>query len=96
MVNNMNISYDHYKIFYYVTKYGSITRAANALTLNQPNITRTIKTLEAELECTLFERTNKGVRLTPEGEKLYEAHFTHSYDTIKQNIRAAFDKVLAG
>ena len=30
------------------------------------------------------------------GEKLYEAHFTHSYDTIKQNIRAAFDKVLAG
>ena len=29
-------------------------------------------------------------------EKLYEAHFTHSYDTIKQNIRAAFDKVLAG
>ena len=30
------------------------------------------------------------------GEKLYEAHFTHSYDTIKQSIRAAFDKVLAG
>ena len=30
------------------------------------------------------------------GEKLYEAHFTHSYDVIKQNIRAAFDKVLAG
>ena len=31
-----------------------------------------------------------------QGEKLYEAHFTHSYDTIKQNIRGAFDKVLAG
>ena len=31
-----------------------------------------------------------------EGRKLYEAHFTHSYDVIKQNIRAAFDKVLAG
>ena len=31
-----------------------------------------------------------------QGEKLYEAHFTHSYDVIKQNIRAAFDKVLAG
>ena len=30
------------------------------------------------------------------GEKLYEAHFTHSYDTIKKNIRAAFDRVLAG
>ena len=31
-----------------------------------------------------------------QGEKLYEAHVTHSYDTIKQNIRAAFDRVLAG
>lgn len=29
----MNISYDHYKIFYYVARYGSITRAA-ALLLN--------------------------------------------------------------
>ena len=31
-----------------------------------------------------------------QGEKLYEAHFTHSYADIKANIRAAFDKVLAG
>ncbi len=31
-----------------------------------------------------------------QGEKLYEAHFTHSYADIKSNIRAAFDKVLAG
>ena len=84
MVKDVNISYDHYKIYYYVTKYGSITRAANALTLNQPNITRTIKNLEAELECTLFERTNKGVRLTPEGERLYE------------HIRTAVEQIQAG
>jgi len=30
------------------------------------------------------------------GEKLYEAHFTHSYADIKSNIRSAFDRVLAG
>ncbi|MBQ6926835.1 MAG: glutaredoxin [Oscillospiraceae bacterium] len=30
------------------------------------------------------------------GEKLYEAHFTHSYADIKDKIRAAFDRVLAG
>ena len=29
------------------------------------------------------------------GEKLYEAHFTHSYDVIKEHIRAAFDRVLS-
>ncbi len=28
-------------------------------------------------------------------EKLYEAHFTHSYDTIKERIRLAFDHVLS-
>ena len=31
-----------------------------------------------------------------QGEKLYEAHFTHSYADIKDNIRAAFDRVLSG
>ena len=31
-----------------------------------------------------------------DGEKLYEAHFTHSYADIKSNIRSAFDRVLAG
>ena len=30
------------------------------------------------------------------GEKLYEAHFTHSYADIKRNLQAAFDRVLAG
>ena len=69
----MYISYDHYRIFYYVAKYGSFTRAATALYSNQPNLTRAIKSLESSLGCTLFERSNKGVRLTEDGEKLYES-----------------------
>lgn len=68
----MHISYDHYRIFYYVAKHGSFTHAANTLFLNQPNLTRAIKTLENELGCTLFIRSNKGVRMTPDGERLYE------------------------
>lgn len=68
----MYINYDHYRIFYYVAKYGSFTRAAEVLLGSQPNITRTVKTLEGELGCTLFVRTRRGVCLTPEGEKLYE------------------------
>lgn len=68
----MNISYDHYRIFYYVAKCGSFTQAADILFSNQPNLTRTIKALENALGCTLFVRSNKGVKLTDEGEKLYE------------------------
>ncbi len=68
----MNISYDYYKIFYNVAKYRSFTRAAEVMYSNQPNLTRAIKALEKQLGCTLFERTNKGVRLTTEGQELYE------------------------
>ncbi len=68
----MFINYDHYRIFYYVARYGSFTKAAEILFSNQPNLTRTIKNLETSLGCTLFERSNKGVKLTSDGEKLYE------------------------
>ena len=34
------ITYDYYRIFYYVAQYKSFTRAAEALHNNQPNITR--------------------------------------------------------
>lgn len=68
----MNINYEYYKVFYYVAKYKSITRASMFLQNNQPNITRIIKTLEYELGCTLFIRSHQGVNLTPEGEKMFE------------------------
>lgn len=67
----MNITYDYYRIFYYVAQYHSFTQAANALFSSQPNVTRTIKNLENELGCTLFIRSNRSVELTPEGEKLF-------------------------
>ena len=67
----MFISYDYYKIFYYVAKCGSFTRAADILLNNQPNLTRAMKNLEQELGCTLFERSNKGVTMTDAGERLF-------------------------
>lgn len=67
----MAVIYDYYRIFYYVAKYRSFTKAANILMSNQPNITRTINKLEQELNCRLFVRSNRGVTLTPEGEKLF-------------------------
>ncbi len=78
----MNISYEYYRIFYYVAKYRNFTQAAAALMSNQPNVTRTIKNLERELGCTLFIRSNRGVNLTPEGEKLY-AHIQVAVEQIQ-------------
>ena len=80
----MNVSFDYYKVFYYVAKNGSFTRAAEELFVNQPNVTRTVKTLEEQLGCTLFARSKRKVELTPEGEKLY------------RHIRIAFEHVRMG
>ena len=67
----MNINFEYYRIFYYVAKYSNFTKAAHALGNSQPNITRAMNCLESAAQCTLFIRTNRGVRLTPEGERLY-------------------------
>ena len=67
----MYISYEYYRIFYHVARCGNLTKAAEALQNSQPNLTRAIRNLEAEIGCPLFSRTNRGMILTPEGEGLY-------------------------
>lgn len=68
----MDINYEYYKVFYYVGKYQNITKAAQALGSNQPNVTRVMKLLEGELGCQLLVRSNKGITLTEKGALLYE------------------------
>lgn len=67
----MDVNYEYYRIFYYVAKYQNLTRAAQALRSNQPNVSRAIKLLEHEAGCALLLRSNRGIRLTPEGRKLF-------------------------
>ena len=67
----MDINFEYYKVFYYVAKYGNLTRAAAALGSNQPNVSRVMKLLEKQLNCRLFLREPRGVSLTEEGRKLY-------------------------
>ena len=67
----MDVNFEYYKIFYYVAKYHNFTKAAQALNNSQPNITQAMNCLEQQLNTTLFIRTNRGVQLTPEGERLY-------------------------
>ncbi len=74
----MDINFEYYKIFYYVAKYGNMTRAAAALGSNQPNVTRMMKLLETQLNCRLFIREARGVSLTEEGKRLY-AHVEIAY-----------------
>lgn len=67
----MNINLDLYKVFYYVAKNESITRAANELLISQPAISKSIKNLEEQIHAPLFIRKRDGVSLTEVGETIY-------------------------
>jgi LysR family cyn operon transcriptional activator len=60
-----------YRYFYHVARSGSISRAAESLYITQPALSRAVRQLEDEMGCSLFHRTPKGVKLTPEGSLLY-------------------------
>jgi DNA-binding transcriptional LysR family regulator len=56
--------------FLAVAEHGSINRAAVALNVSQPALTRTIHQFEGAVGLPLFVRSSKGVRLTTFGEQL--------------------------
>ena len=59
----------HMKYAYEVARAGSLAKAAETLLIAQPNISRSIKELEADIGITIFNRSAKGMVLTPEGEE---------------------------
>lgn len=66
----MNIQYLKYAIE--VEKHKSISKAAKNLYMGQPNLSRAIKELEDSLGIVIFERTSKGIAVTPNGEEFLQ------------------------
>lgn len=54
--------------FISVTKNGSFNKAAEKLSLTAPAVMKQMNSLEKSIGAPLFERTNRGIRLTPAGE----------------------------
>ncbi len=55
------------RYFYEVAKLGHVTRAAEAIHIAQPALTKAIKQLEEELSVPLFYKQGRNIRLTPFG-----------------------------
>ena len=51
-----------------VAETGTITEAANRLYISQPSLTNAIHELEKEMNLVIFNRTNKGISLSKEGD----------------------------
>ena len=67
----MDVNLELYRIFCIVAQNGNISKAAEELFVSQSAVSQTIKQLEKKLGGKLFNRSARGVQLTPEGEVLF-------------------------
>jgi len=77
MIENL----EWYKVFYITAISGSFSHAAEQLFITQPAVTHTIKQLEAKHKGQLFFRTSRGVKLTNEGQMLFQ-YIEQAYNLI--------------
>ena len=79
----MDVNYELYKVFYFVATTLSFSEASKQLFISQSAVSQSIKALEKKLDQTLFIRSTKRVRLTPEGEILLR-HVEPAMNLIKR------------
>lgn len=77
----------HLRIFHAVAQRGSFTRAAEALLISQPAVSRQVRDLERELGICLIDQIGRRIYLTEPGRLLYE-HSTRLFG-IETDIEAA-------
>ena len=91
MVINMNLG--QLKIFYLTSKMGSLSKAAEKLSVTQPAVTKGIQRLQEHYEIKLFNRFGKKLVLTDVGialfkiaEKIFDLEI-HAEDTVREFLQ---------
>lgn len=71
----------------------NFTKAAEECNIAQTTMSKYISTLEKEIGCTLFQRNNKKVVLTEQGQKFYNGitEINKSYQKLLQDIVSSVD-----
>jgi DNA-binding transcriptional LysR family regulator len=72
---------------------GSMNKASEQLYIAQPNLSRAIKELEADLGITIFRRSPKGITITPEGEEFigYAKKILSEIDEVEYMYKHRFE-----
>lgn len=70
MSDHIPLSLRQLQYFAVVAEVGSVTRAAERLRISQPSLSHQLRTLEATIGATLFERRARGTVLTPVGRAM--------------------------
>ena len=74
--------------FLAIATHGKLTRAAEAIGLTQPSLTKRIRNLEADMGSQLFFRTRRGMQLTPAGRR-----FLNRAQRIEQEVLQAKEEI---
>ena len=88
------IGYQMFKKLERIAQSGSMTKAADALFISRPALVQQVKAAEAKLGFTVFERSAKGVTLTPVGKVFLEkgASIFKEYEQLFQKCQGMIDK----
>ena len=86
------------RAFCYAARAGSVSVAAEELYLSQPSVTLQIQALERDMDITLFERRGPSIKLTPEGETLYQLAdpLVEGMDKLPESFAASFGSLESG
>lgn len=87
----MRITHRQLKYFVEIARSGNITTAASTLGIAQPALSHHIATIEEELGATLFDRHARGVKLTREGQRLFDraTSILGQLDRLKDDVLSA-------
>ncbi len=82
------------RIFVEVGRSGSLSSAALALGLTQPAVSYQIRRIEEQMGVSLFHRQHRGVKLSPEGQRLFEIveKSVGGVDTLVRSFRAEAER----
>ena len=82
------------QIFTEIYRQGSVTKAAEALHMTQPAVTRAIQDMERHYGVRLFERLHRGLSVTESGKALYvyALHITDTFDQLEKSLLDWDDK----
>jgi len=85
----MNLVYAAYAIA--IAREGSISKASESLLVAQPNLSRAVREIEAELGIPIFKRTHSGMLPTPEGARYLAAaqSILQQVDQLEDSMRTA-------
>ncbi|CUX52553.1 LysR family transcriptional regulator (plasmid) [Agrobacterium fabrum] len=78
------------ELFRLIVRHGTLTAAADALSITQPAASKLLSQLESRVGLELFERTRRRLILTREGE-VYAAEVERAWESIQRLHRTAVD-----